>query len=463
MAIVASLHEISLRPGVPSIALALLVACLTAAPAAAQSSTAAKPNIVLIVTDDVGYGDIGSYGAPDVKTPSIDSLARDGVRLTDFYAAPQCTPTRAALISGRYQQRFRLEAALGGAKTPAAETGLPAAGYSLPQLLKGNGYATGLIGKWHLGYKPQFSPNAHGFDYFFGFKSGFTDYYQHTDGNGDPDLFENESPVHVDGYMTDLITERSIKFIDEHGAAPFFLEVTYNAAHWPFQVPDHPSVAADHGRFVQPEENDTATRQDYVAVLERADQGIGQILQALKRRGLDRNTLVIYLQDNGGEWVSRNAPLFNRKGTVWEGGIRVPAIFRWPGHLPAGKVSGQVGIVQDVTASILAATGSTVPPAARPDGINLLPILEGRTPVVERTLFFRFTIGNVKQLAVRQGSWKLLVDGAKRYVFDLSKDLGERNDLTNQRQDVARRLRPLIAAWEADVDGEAKASISATP
>jgi arylsulfatase A-like enzyme len=463
MAIMASLREISLRPGVRSIALALFVACLTAAPAAAQSSTAAKPNVVLIVTDDVGYGDIGSYGAPDVKTPSIDSLARDGVRLTDFYAAPQCTPTRAALISGRYQQRFRLEAALGGAKTPAAETGLPAAGYSLPQLLKGNGYATGLIGKWHLGYKPQFSPNAHGFDYFFGFKSGFTDYYQHTDGNGDPDLFENESPVHVDGYMTDLITERSIKFIDEHAAAPFFLEVTYNAAHWPFQVPDHPSVAADHGRFVQPEENDTATRQDYVAVLERADQGIGQILQALKRRGLDRNTLVIYMQDNGGEWVSRNAPLFNRKGTVWEGGIRVPAIFRWPGHLPAGKVSGQVGIVQDVTASILAATGSTVPPAARPDGINLLPILEGRTSVVERTLFFRFTIGNVKQLAVRQGSWKLLVDGAKRYVFDLSKDLGERNDLTNQRQDVARRLRPLIAAWEADVDGEAKASISATP
>jgi arylsulfatase A-like enzyme len=463
MAIVSTLREIPLRPGVRSIALALLVACLTAAPAAAQSSTAAKPNVVLIVTDDVGYGDIGSYGAPDVKTPSIDSLARDGVRLTDFYAAPQCTPTRAALISGRYQQRFRLEAALGGAKTPAAETGLPAAGYSLPQLLKGNGYATGLIGKWHLGYKPQFSPNAHGFDYFFGFKSGFTDYYQHTDGNGDPDLFENESPVHVDGYMTDLITERSIKFIDEHAAAPFFLEVTYNAAHWPFQVPDHPSVAADHGRFVQPEENDTATRQDYVAVLERADQGIGQILQALKRRGLDRNTLVIYMQDNGGEWVSRNAPLFNRKGTVWEGGIRVPAIFRWPGHLPAGKVSGQVGIVQDVTASILAATGSTVPPAARPDGINLLPILEGRTPVVERTLFFRFTIGNVKQLAVRQGSWKLLVDGAKRYVFDLSKDLGERNDLTNQRQDVARRLRPLIAAWEADVDGEAKASISATP
>jgi arylsulfatase A-like enzyme len=441
--------------------LAVVSLCLSAAIASAQIPGAAKPNVVLIVTDDVGYGDIGSYGAPDVKTPAIDSLARDGVRLTDFYAAPQCTPTRAALISGRYQQRFRLEAALGGPKTPAGGTGLPATGYSLPQLVKNNGYATALIGKWHLGYKPEFSPNAHGFDYFFGFKSGFIDYYQHTNGDGDSDLFENASPVHVDGYMTDLITERSIKFIDEHAAAPFFLEVTYNAAHWPFQVPDHPSVAPDHGRFVQPEENGTATRQDYVAVLERADQGIGQILQALKRRGLDRNTLVIYMQDNGGEWVSRNAPLFNRKGTVWEGGIRVPAIFRWPGHLPAGKVSGQVGIVQDVTASILAATQAVVPPAAKADGINLLPMLEGRSPVIERTLFFRFMTGNVKQLAVRQGSWKLLVDGAKRYVFDLSKDVGERNDLTNQRQDVARRLRPLIAAWEADVDGDAKANSGA--
>ena len=429
---------------------------LPIASAHAQQAAPAKPNVVLIITDDVGYGDIGSYGAPDIKTPNIDSLAKDGVRLTDFYAAPQCTPTRAALISGRYQQRFRLEAAMGSPKTAAGETGLPARGYSLPQLLKDNGYATGLVGKWHLGYKPEFSPNAHGFDSFFGFKSGYIDYYQHTNSDGDSDLFENETPVHVEGYMTDLITERSVRFIDEHASRPFFLEVTYNAAHWPFQVPDHPSVAANHGRFVQPEEADTATRQDYIAILERADQGIGQILQALKRRGLDRNTLVIYMQDNGGEWLSRNAPLFNRKGTVWEGGIRVPAIFRWPGRLPAGKTSSQVGIVQDVTASILAATGTPVPARARPDGINLLPILDGRSALGERTLFFRFTIGTTRQLAVRQGSWKLLVDGEKRYVFDLSKDIGEHNNLTSQRQDIARKLRPLIAAWEKDVDSEAK-------
>jgi arylsulfatase A-like enzyme len=421
------------------------------------SAQSARPNVVLIVTDDVGYGDIGSYGAPDVKTPNIDSLARNGVRLTDFYAAPQCTPTRAALISGRYQQRFALEVAMGSPKSPAGETGLPARGYSLPQLLKNQGYATGLVGKWHLGYKPEFSPNAHGFDYFFGFKSGYIDYYQHTNPDGDPDLFENATPVHVDGYMTDLITERSVKFIDAHAAAPFFLEVTYNAAHWPFQVPDHPSVAAEKGRFVQPHEPGTATRQDYIAMLERADQGIGRILQVLRQRGLERNTLVIYMQDNGGEWLSRNAPLFHRKGTVWEGGIRVPAIFRWPARLPAGRVSNQVGIVQDVTASILAATGTAIPADARPDGINLLPMLEGRSPLVERTLFFRFPIGGtVRQLAVRQGSWKLLVDGAKTFVFDLSKDIGERTDLASQRQDVARRLRPLIAAWEKEVDAEAK-------
>jgi arylsulfatase A-like enzyme len=168
------------------------------------------------------------------------------------------------------------------------------------------------------------------------------------------------------------------------------------------------------------------------------------------------------MQDNGGEWLSRNAPLFNRKGPVWEGGIRVPAIFRWPGRLPAGKVSGQVGIVQDVTASILAATSTPVPPAARPEGINLLPMLDGRSPVVERTLFFRFGTGAARQLAVRQGSLKLLVDGARRFVFDLSKDVGERNDLANQRQDVAQRLRPLIAAWEADVDAEAKTNSSSS-
>src|SRR5687768_7484733 len=320
-----------------------------------------RPNVILIITDDAGYGDLGSYGAPDIRTPNIDSLARDGVRLTDFYAQPQCTPTRAALISGRYQQRFRLEQALGNVNTPAAEQGLPATGRSLPQLLKNNGYATGLVGKWHLGYKPEFSPNAHGFDYFFGFKSGYIDYYQHTDGAGMPDLFENATPVQVAGYSTDLITDRSVTFIQQNAQRPFFLEVAYNAAHWPFQVPDKPSVAPGNARFVQPNEENTSTRRDYAAMLERADQGVGRIVDTLQKAGLTRNTLVIFTNDNGGEWLSRNAPLYHRKDTLWEGGIRVPLIMKWPDRIAARRTEPQVGITMDLTATILAATNTMVP------------------------------------------------------------------------------------------------------
>jgi arylsulfatase A-like enzyme len=436
--------------------LTLLTAIAFAAPAAGQSAQSARPNVVLIITDDVGYGDIGSYGAPDIKTPSIDSLAKTGTRLTDFYAAPNCSPTRAALISGRYQQRSRIESPLGAARV-AADQGLRATGRTLPQLLKNNGYRTGLVGKWHLGYKPEFSPIAHGFDYFFGFKSGLIDYYQHTDQSGEHDLFENDAPTHVNGYSTDLFTERSVQFIEQSAGRPFFLEVSYNAAHWPFQVPDRPSVAPGNGRFVQPQEEPTSTRQDYAAILERADRGVGQILAALERRGLTQNTLVIYTQDNGGEWLSRNAPLFHRKSTLWEGGIRVPAIFSWPGRIPAGGTSAQVGIVMDLTATILAVTNSPVPPEARLEGINLLPLLQQGAQRAERTLFFRITGPARRQRAVRQGDWKLLLDGGVPLLYNLTGDVGERNDLASQRTDIVRRLFPLITQWEQDVDAEAKA------
>src|SRR5688500_15071428 len=180
----------------------ILASLLIAAAPGAEAQR--PPNVVLILMDDLGYGDLGSYGAPDVRTPNIDRLAKEGVRLTDFYAnGATCTPTRAALISGRYQQRFELERPLG----IGVDTGLPAEGRSLPQLLRNNGYATGLVGKWHLGEKSEFGPNAHGFQDFFGFKSGYVDYYQHTAGDGMHDLYENEVPAHVTGYMTDLITD----------------------------------------------------------------------------------------------------------------------------------------------------------------------------------------------------------------------------------------------------------------
>jgi len=429
----------------------------------AQSADPARPNVVLIMTDDMGWADIGSYGAPDIRTPNIDSLARDGVKLTDFYSnGVLCTPTRAGLMSGRYQQRYGLEIALPNEGAPEADRGLPATGRTLPRLLKNNGYATALVGKWHLGYKAEYSPSAHGFDYFFGLKSGYHDYYTHHSGNGKPDLWENDRPIEAGGYMTDLITERAVKFIEQTAGRPFFIDVAYNAPHWPYQVPDKPSVAPDNGRHVMPGDPATSTRADYVAMVERVDRGVGEVLRALERRGVATNTIVIFTNDNGGEWLANNAPLFNRKLTVWEGGIRVPALIRWPGRIPAGKVSDQVGITMDLTASILGATGTAVPVDARLEGINLLPILEGRTADIERTLFWRTTTGNRSQKAVRRGDWKLVIDGTHTFVFNVRTDISERQDLASRRQDIAQKLQPLLADWERDVNAEAKGAQPAT-
>jgi arylsulfatase A-like enzyme len=439
----------------------LCIAALSlAGTAAAQATVSERPNVVFIMTDDVGYGDIGSYGAPDIDTPNLDRLAADGVKFTDFYAnAPVCTPTRVGFITGRYQQRLGLETPL-PEEAAAQGRGLEADGRSLPQLLKNNGYRTGLVGKWHLGYMDSQSPQAHGFDDFFGFKSGYLDYYQHTNGAGDADLWENGRIVDEEGYLTDLITRRSVEFIERNADVPFFLSVQYNAAHWPYQPPDMPSVARENATHLQPHSEDTSTREDYAAMLERADTGIGEILTALEAAGLTSNTLVIFTNDNGGEWLSRNAPLFNRKGTVWEGGIRVPALMKWPGVIPAGRVTDQVGITMDITATILAATNAEVPPDLDLEGIDLLPIVTGEEPEVPRTLFWRY---RTEARAVRSGDWKLIVQyagpGQLNFVFDVRQDVGERNDLANTRlgQEVARRLRPLLDAWEAEVNAEAAA------
>jgi arylsulfatase A-like enzyme len=437
--------------------ISLVASFVATTPAWSQPTAAPRPNVVLIITDDLGYGDLGVYGAPDVRTPNIDRLARDGVRFTDFYSnGPLCTPTRAALISGRYQQRYRLEQALGGTRTVSAEEGLPATGRSLPQLLKNRGYATGLFGKWHLGYKPAFSPRAHGFDSFFGFKSGYVDFYRHTAGDGQPDLFEDDRPVTASGYMTDLITERAVDFVRQHAGRPFFLEVAYSAAHWPYQPPGRPSTARDNARHLMPYDEGTSTRADYVAMVESADRGVGRILRALDSVGVARNTMVIFTNDNGGEWLSRNAPFFHRKWTLWEGGIRVPLIVRWPSRVPPRRVTPQVGITMDLTTTVLAATEAVVPTEARLEGMNLLPLLEGRAPVAPRTLFWRTNTGGISQKAVRDGDWKMLLDGPAPLLFDLRRDLGERRDLAAERPDLARRLRELLAAWERDVDAEAR-------
>jgi arylsulfatase A-like enzyme len=435
----------------------LAVGCVFATVGHAQSEQNSRPNVVLIVTDDLGWADLGSYGATDIRTPNLDRLAREGLRLTDFYAnGVTCSPTRGGLISGRYQQRYAIEGPLPNADR-AGDQGLPATGYSLPQLLKNHGYATALIGKWHLGYAPDKSPNAHGFDYFFGLKSGYHDYYTHHAGDGEPDLWENDKPIEKNGYTTDLVTERAARFIEQHKNEPFFLDVAYTAPHWPYQVPGNPSVAPNDARHVMPHDPATSTRADYVALVERLDQQIGDLLASIERAGIADDTIVIFTNDNGGEWLSSNAPFFGRKWTVFEGGIRVPAIVRWPQRIPAGSVSDQVGITMDLTASILAVTGAAAPVEAQLEGMNLFPVWEGRAPELERTLFWRSGAGPAKQTAVRRGEWKVIVDGPHTYLFDLSTDLSERNDLAKWRQDLAQELYTLLAAWEASVDADAAA------
>lgn len=435
---------------------------VSAPTALGQQRGSSQPNVVLIITDDAGYADTGTYGAVDIRTPNIDSIARDGAKLTNFYAnAMSCTPTRAGLISGRYQQRYGIEFVLPAPGIPGSERGLLPLDHSLPLLLKRNGYTTALFGKWHLGYAGEFSPLAHGFDSFFGSKSPAIDYYTHFSARpsegaqfsvGQPDLWENDQLIKQPGYITDLIAQRSVDFIRRNASRPFFVQVAFNAPHSPTQPPGglaNDSVAA------------AASRADYIAVMERVDRGVGEILQSLREQGLERETIVIFTNDNGGIGLSNSTPLFHRKFSAWEGGIRVPALIRWPDRIPAGTISNQVGITMDFTASILAVTTTPIPKNARLEGINLFPILEGKAPEVERTLFWR-TGGpnpvNMNQKAVRSGDWKLIIDGAvtRIFLFNVREDPSERQDWFGTRQDIVLRLRELLAVWERDVDAEAK-------
>ena len=417
-----------------------------------------KPNVIFILVDDMGYGDVGPYGATDLQTPHLDRMAREGVKLTDNYAAaPVCTPTRIAFLTGRYQQRSGIEWAFAGAGSP----GLATSETSVARMVKNNGYATGLMGKWHVGITPETGPNAHGFDEFFGFLGANIDFYTHREvipERGFPDLYENTTPVKRDGYMTHLITDRSVDFIERHAGKPFFLFVSYNAPHWPFQPPNRRWVATAENRL-------EGTREDYNGMVEAIDDGVGEILDVLDRKGLAADTLVIFTSDNGGERLSRTTPFFNHKATLWEGGIRVPGLVRWPKRLPAGKTSDQAVITMDYSATILAATGSAPPEGRTLDGIDILPILSGEKPPQERTFFWRVKfVGECNpqrpywqcyvQKAVRKGHWKYVLDGVEQVdmLFDLRTDPSERQTLTYEKPEVVEEIKRLYANWEQDVD-----------
>lgn len=425
-----------------------------AALAGSGEAQARRPNVLFILADDLGYGDLSSYGRPDYKTPVLDNLAKQGLKFMDAYAAaPVCTPTRTAYITGRYPHRLPvgLQEPLGDANMAL---GIPPEHPTIASLIRASGYETALIGKWHLGNLEQFGPNRHGFDEFFGINGSSADYFTHTNTAGRFDLYENLEPSKEEGYLTEMFSQRAVRFVTRKRARPFFLSLQYNAPHWPWEGPNDKSIDHDHrppagrrgqtGTFAS---TDGGSLDTYAEMMKSMDAGIGQVLKALATGRIDRNTLVIFTSDNGGERYSFNWPFSFQKMNLWEGGIRVPAIVRWPGVVPAGKVTNQAVTTMDWTATILALAG-TKPDLQYPlDGQDLMPVLTGSRPVYDRTLFWRITI----QDAARMGKWKYLREGMNEHLFDLSADPGEKAELRTKYPEIFAKIRAEYQKWNEEM------------
>ena len=403
-----------------------------------------RPNIIFILGDDLGWGDLSCYGRPDYGTPNIDRLALQGTKFTDAYSASAvCTPTRCGYITGRYPARFRI-----GLEEPLITTnsnvGLEPNQPTIASLLKQSGYQTALIGKWHLGFRPEWGPNAHGFDEFFGILAGAGDYFLHKNGLGKPDLYENLTPVERNGYLTDLLTERAVNYVKKPRSAPFFLSLHYTAPHWPWQGPQGGETIAFTERGTEPQ---LMTRGGslklYAQMMKSLDDGVGRVMQSIKAAGIERKTLVIFTSDNGGERFSYQWPFSGRKGDLLEGGIRVPAIVRWPGVVPANRVTQQMAITMDWTATMVAAAKVDASAGHTFDGIDLLPVLKGTGRVTDRTFFWRI----YSRDAVRDGKWKYVRDGEVRRLFDLSVDQHEQADFSLSHPEVFQRLMKEFDKW----------------
>ena len=413
-----------------------------------------RPNIIVIMADDLGYGDISPYGGW-IETPSLDQLAAQGLRFTDFHTSgSSCTPTRAGLLTGRYQQRAGLSRVLfGDEQQPSHYQGLRAVESTLAERLQAAGYATAIFGKWHLGFFPEFNPVQHGFDEFRGFLGGI-DYVSHIDANGREAWMVNTELAPEEGYATHLITRHAIDFIEAHANEPFLLYLPHFAPHYPHQGPSDPAERSVGGDF-NPTGSVPDKRRAYREMVQAMDEGIGEIIATLDQLDLRGNTIVWFLSDNGA--VPRpgsNAPLRGAKGGDYEGGHRVPSIVSWPSRIAEGAVEESLTISLDLMPTLLALAGTSADPARPLDGIDLSRLLFSGIEPPQRQLYWN---GD----AMRDGPWKLCICSEGRFrgaqratkpmLFNLSEDPGERNDLAAQYPERVQRMLQSLRAWQADV------------
>lgn len=410
-------------------------------------------NVIYVVADDLGYADLGCYGGRSADfgavSPNIDRLAREGIRFTQGYAnSPVCSPTRFALMTGRYQYRLRgaAEEPINSRARGSRTLGLPPDHPTMPSMLRDAGWRTALIGKWHLGYPPHFGPRLSGYETFYGPMSGGVDYFTPCSSNGSHDLFQNEEEVDDVGYLTDLISDRAVAWLDRVAAtgAPFLLSLHYTAPHWPWETRDDASRAEEvKGNLFHLDGGNIHT---YRRMIHHMDEGIGKVMAALERHGIADDTLVIFTSDNGGERFSDNWPLVGGKMDLTEGGIRVPWIARWPHVIKPGRVSRQHCMTMDWTATVLDAANVAPSSTHALDGESLMSVLRGG-PEFHRAMYWRMK--HRGQRAMRNGRWKyLLVDG-NEYLFDVEADERERANLALRERARLDALRDSWLAWNA--------------
>jgi arylsulfatase A-like enzyme len=424
--------------------LKLLAALLLAPLATLHADQASRPNIIVILADDMGYADAGFNGCKDIPTPHLDSMAKDGIRFSAGYVtAPQCAPSRAGLLMGVDQNRIGCE------NNNVTDIAGLSEGTTFADRMRAAGYRTGMVGKWHLGTKPGQQPLDRGFDEYFGFLRGSSWYLPQAGQKSIGQILEGRTLVPVGGYLTDAFGERAVRFITENQAKPFFLYVAFNAPHSPYEAP-----AEEIAKFAHI--TDTK-RRTYAAMISIMDRNIGHMLAALKAANLEQNTLVVFLSDNGGpgDGYSNNTPLRGWKGETFEGGIRVPFVMQWPGTIKPGQTVDAPVSSLDLLPTALAAAGQPIP--APLDGQSLLPALRGEAPFPSRSLMWRFVFGPAvakSPWAIRDGNWKLVQGSAASsevQLFDLTKDAGEANDLSTAHTDIRERLQKSHDTWVASM------------